>query len=58
VVWTVINEVFPSHVRGSGVAVATAINWFAAWVVAQTFLTLVNAISTEGPSCSSPGSAS
>jgi SP family galactose:H+ symporter-like MFS transporter len=31
-----------------GVAVATAINWFAAWVVAQTFLTLVNTISTEG----------
>jgi MFS transporter, SP family, galactose:H+ symporter len=48
VVWTVINEVFPSHVRGRGVAVATAINWFAAWVVAQTFLTLVNAITTEG----------
>jgi MFS transporter, SP family, galactose:H+ symporter len=48
VVWTVINEVFPSHVRGRGVAIATAINWFAAWVVAQTFLTLVNAITTEG----------
>ena len=48
VVWTVINEVFPSRVRGRGVAIATAINWFAAWVVAQTFLSLVNAISTEG----------
>ncbi len=48
VVWTVINEVFPSQVRGRGVAVATAINWFAAWVVAQTFLSLVNAITTEG----------
>jgi MFS family permease len=48
VVWTVINEVFPSHVRGRGVAIATAINWFAAWVVAQSFLSLVNAISTEG----------
>ena len=48
VVWTVINEVFPTHVRGRGVAVATAINWLAAWVVAQTFLSLVNAISTEG----------
>jgi len=47
-VWTVINEAFPSHVRGRGVAVATAINWFAAWLVAQTFLTLVDAISTEG----------
>ena len=48
VVWTVINEVFPSHVRGRGVAIATAINWFAAWAVAQTFLSLVNAISSEG----------
>jgi SP family galactose:H+ symporter-like MFS transporter len=48
VVWTVINEVFPARVRGRGVAVATAINWLAAWVVAQTFLSLVGAITTEG----------
>jgi MFS transporter, SP family, galactose:H+ symporter len=48
VVWTVINEVFPSHVRGKGVAVATAVNWLAAWAVAQTFLTLVKAITTSG----------
>ena len=48
VVWTVINEVFPSHVRGRGVAVATAVNWLAAWLVAQSFLSLVNAITTEG----------
>jgi MFS transporter, SP family, galactose:H+ symporter len=48
VVWTVINEVFPSHVRGRGVAVATAVNWLAAWLVAQTFLTLVGAITTQG----------
>jgi MFS family permease len=31
VVWTVINEVFPAHVRGRGVAVGTALNWLAAW---------------------------
>jgi sugar porter (SP) family MFS transporter len=48
VVWTVINEVFPSHVRGRGVAVATAVNWLAAWLVAQTFLSLVDAITTQG----------
>jgi sugar porter (SP) family MFS transporter len=48
VVWTVINEVFPSHVRGRGVAVATAVNWFAAWLVAQTFLSLVDAVTTQG----------
>ncbi len=48
VVWTVINEVVPSHVRGRGVAVATAVNWLAAWLVVQTFLTLVKAISAQG----------
>jgi hypothetical protein len=48
VVWTVINEVFPSHVRGRGVAVATALNWLAAWLVAQTFLSLVDALTTQG----------
>jgi MFS family permease len=47
VVWTVINEVFPSHVRGRGVAVATAVNWLAAWLVAQIFLSLVDAITTQ-----------
>jgi SP family galactose:H+ symporter-like MFS transporter len=48
VVWTVINEIFPAHLRGRGVAIATAINWLAAWVVAQTFLSLVSAITTQG----------
>jgi hypothetical protein len=32
-----VSEVFPSHVRDRGVTIATAINWFAAWAVAQTF---------------------
>jgi MFS transporter, SP family, galactose:H+ symporter len=48
IVWTIINEIFPSHVRGKAVAVATAANWFAAWLVAQFFLTLVDAITTTG----------
>ena len=48
IVWTIINEIFPSHVRGKAVAVATAANWFAAWLVAQFFLTLVDLISTTG----------
>ncbi|WP_395658931.1 sugar porter family MFS transporter [Nocardioides sp.] len=48
IVWTVINEVFPSHVRGKGVAAATALNWFAAWVVTQTFLSVVDLTSTSG----------
>ena len=48
VVWTIINEIFPSHVRGKAVAVATAANWFAAWLVAQFFLSLVGLITTTG----------
>ena len=30
IAWTIINEIFPSRVRGEAVAVATAANWFAA----------------------------
>jgi len=48
VVWTVINEIFPTEVRGRAVAVATAANWLAAWIVSQFFLTLVHAISESG----------
>jgi SP family galactose:H+ symporter-like MFS transporter len=48
VVWTVINEIYPSTVRGRGVAVATAANWGAAWLVAQFFLTLTDWIGEVG----------
>jgi len=44
VVWTVINEIFPGRVRGRAVAVATAVNWGAAFVVSEFFLTLVDGI--------------
>ncbi|BCJ75449.1 MFS transporter [Catellatospora sp. IY07-71] len=44
VVWTVINEIYPAAVRGRGVAIATAANWGAAWLVTRFFLTLVDAI--------------
>ncbi len=48
VVWTVINEVFPANVRGKGVAVATGLNWFAAWAVTQSFLSIIEVVSTSG----------
>ena len=48
VVWTVINEIFPSRIRGRGVAVATAANWGSAWLVSQFFLSLTDAIGTCG----------
>ena len=44
VVWTVINEIFPSSVRGRCVAVATGANWCATWIVSQVFLSLVKII--------------
>lgn len=47
VVWTVINEIFPGQVRGRAVAVATAVNWGAAFLVSQFFLTLIGAIGTS-----------
>jgi MFS transporter, SP family, galactose:H+ symporter len=48
VVWTIINEVFPSHIRGKAVAIATGANWFSAWLVAQFFLSLVSLITEAG----------
>ncbi|MFI0845033.1 sugar porter family MFS transporter [Mesorhizobium sp. IMUNJ 23232] len=41
VVWTVINEIFPSRIRSRGVAIATAVNWGAAFLVSEFFLSLV-----------------
>jgi sugar porter (SP) family MFS transporter len=48
VVWTVINEIYPSTVRGRGVALATAANWGAAWLVTQFFLSLTDWIGEAG----------
>lgn len=44
VTWTVINEIYPARIRGRAVAFATAVNWGAAFVVSQFFLTLVKGI--------------
>jgi sugar porter (SP) family MFS transporter len=44
IVWTIISEIYPNRVRGRAMAVATAVNWFAAFIVAQFFLSLVDAI--------------
>ncbi|MBI2704631.1 MAG: sugar porter family MFS transporter, partial [Actinobacteria bacterium] len=46
IVWTVINEIFPNRVRGRAVAIATAANWGAAFLVSQFFLTLTEKIGT------------
>jgi sugar porter (SP) family MFS transporter len=44
VVWTLISEIYPNRVRGRAISVATAVNWFAAFLVAQFFLSIVDAI--------------
>jgi hypothetical protein len=44
VTWTVINEIYPGEVRGRAVAVATAVNWGAAFLVSEFFLSVVQAI--------------
>jgi MFS transporter, SP family, galactose:H+ symporter len=44
VTWTVINEIYPGDVRGRAVAVATAVNWGAAFLVSEFFLSVVKAI--------------
>ena len=48
IVWTMINEIYPRSVRGRAVSVATAANWFSAWIVSQFFLSLVDAIGESG----------
>ncbi len=48
VVWTVINEIYPSTVRGRGVSLATAANWGAAWLVTQFFLSLTDWVGDAG----------
>ena len=44
----IINEIYPSHIRGRAGAAATAANGFAAWLVARFFLSLANLITEAG----------
>ena len=38
------HKIYPNGVRGRAIAVATAANWAAAFLVSQTFLSLLDAI--------------
>ena len=44
ITWTMISEIYPNRVRGKAVSLATAVNWGAAFLVTQFFLSIVNAI--------------
>jgi len=51
VVWTVMNEIFPAQIRARGVALATAVNWGAAFLVSQFFLSLVDVLGSSWTFC-------
>lgn len=46
--WTINSEIYPLWARGTGMALATAINWVANLAVSLTFLTLTENITTYG----------
>ncbi len=42
VMWTLISEIYPTKIRGKAMSLATLSVWGANWLVAITFLTLLN----------------
>jgi sugar porter (SP) family MFS transporter len=48
VFWLLISEIYPARIRGKSMSIATMANWGANFVVAVSFLTLLNAISNAG----------
>jgi sugar porter (SP) family MFS transporter len=43
VMWVLLGEMFPNRIRASALAVATAVNWLANWLVSATFPALTRA---------------
>jgi sugar porter (SP) family MFS transporter len=48
VFWLLISEIYPLRIRGTAMSIATIANWTANFVVAISFLTLLNAITNAG----------
>jgi SP family sugar:H+ symporter-like MFS transporter len=48
VMWVLLGEMFPTRMRGTGLAIAGATNWVANFVVTVTFLPLMNAAGLAG----------
>ncbi|WP_246627995.1 sugar porter family MFS transporter [Paenibacillus oenotherae] len=46
VLWVVLSEIFPSHIRGKAVAIGTMAHWVADYAVSQSFPPLLH---TSGP---------
>jgi sugar porter (SP) family MFS transporter len=48
VVWLLISEIYPTQIRGKAMSIATLSGWGANWLVAETFLSLINAAGPAG----------
>src|SRR5262245_44622736 len=48
VMWVLLGEMFPNHMRGAGLAVSGATNWAANFAVTVTFLPLMGAAGLSG----------
>ena len=48
VAWVIISEVFPLKIRGRAMSLATMFNWIFNFVVAMTFLTLIDKLGKAG----------
>ncbi|XP_048739777.1 proton myo-inositol cotransporter-like isoform X1 [Ostrea edulis] len=46
--WTINSEIYPLWARGTGISIATAVNWAANLGVSFSFLTLLETITTYG----------
>jgi len=46
--WLIISEIYPLGVRGLAMSLATVANWAANFIIAATFLSLVNLIGQSG----------
>ncbi len=48
VVWLLISEIYPTKIRGKAMSIATLSVWGANWLVAGTFLSLIDAAGPAG----------
>lgn len=46
--WLINSEIYPLHIRGRAMGVATCANWVSNFIVTATFLTLINLLGKAG----------
>ena len=45
--WLLLSELFPVHIRGRAIAMATVFNWGANFIVALTFLNIMSKLKID-----------